>query len=329
MATHNLGQTYSLADLASRMNKGQLQTVVNELAEKNPLTEVARFEMANQETSHKGVRQSTLPAGQLVSFNQGVATEADRVTPFTEEIAMYELASYVDVRLARLSGNEAKYRAQRDAAAREGLMQTVVEDFFYGDKSAEEKKYDGIATRLNSTSLEDAQGRSVVIDNGGTGGSLTSIYVVQFGDMKNSLIYPKNHASAGIEMDDKGEQLWSDDDGNKFPAFVTWHKWYLGFVNYDSRSLRRIANIDTASGTSNGFDPDALISMLVDMPDNGENTYILMNRDAYTQLLKNAKDKLNVSYSSDAPYGPKTRSDFIGYPIRIFDKISSTETAVS
>lgn len=328
MATNDLGQTYSLADLASRMNKGQLQTIVNEMAENNPLTEVARFEMANQETSHKGVRQSTLPEGQLVSFNQGVKTEADRVTPFTEEIAMYELASYVDVRLARLSGNEAMYRAQRDGAAREGLVQTVVNDFFYGDKSVEEKKYDGLASRLNSTSLVDAQGRATVIDNGGTA-NLSSIYVVQFGDMKNSLIYPKGHQSAGIEMDDKGEELWQDDDGNRFPAFVTWHKWYLGMVNYDSRTLRRIANIDTSSGASNGFDPDALISLLVDMPDNGEGTYILMNRDAYTQLLKNAKDKLNVTYSSDAPYGPRTRSDFIGYPIRIFDKIKSTETAVS
>jgi hypothetical protein len=100
-------------------------------------------------------------------------------------------------------------------------------------------------------------------------------------------------------------------------------------ANYDTRCLRRIANIDTSVGAADGFDPDMLISLLVDLPDEGNGAYILMNRDVYTQLLKNAKDKMNVSYNPDAPYGPKTRSDFIGYPIRVFDRISSDETQVS
>lgn len=328
MATIDLSQTYSLADLAARMNKGQLQDIVMELAEKNPIGEIARFEAANGDNVHRGVRQGSLPDGTLVAFNEGVTAEADTVTPFTEEIAMYELRSQVDVRLAKQSGNAAKYRAQRDAAAREGLMQTVVNDFFYGDKDANVRKFDGLAKRLNSTSLTDAQGRSTVIDNGGTA-TLSSIYVVQFGDMKNSLVYPKSHPSAGIESEDLGDRLVDDADGNSFPAYVTWHRWYLGLANYDTRALRRIANIDTSSGAADGFDPDALISLLVDLPDDGQGAYVMMNRDVYTQLLKNAKDKLNVSYSSDSPYGPKTRSDFIGYPIRIFDRISSTEDQVS
>jgi hypothetical protein len=310
------------------MNKGQLQDIVMELAEKNPLGEIARFEAANGDNVHRGVRQGSLPDGTLVAFNEGVTAEADTVTPFTEEIAMYELRSQVDVRLAKQSGNAAKYRAQRDAAAREGLMQTVVNDFFYGDKSSNVRKFDGLATRLASTSQTDAQGRSTVISNGGSS-NLSSIYVVQFGDMKNSLVYPKSHPSAGIESEDMDDRLVDDADGNSYPAYVTWHRWYLGFANYDTRALRRIANIDTSSGAANGFDPDALISLLVDLPDDGAGAHICMNRDVYTQLLKNAKDKMNVSYDPNAPYGPKTRSDFIGYPIRIFDRISSDETQVS
>jgi hypothetical protein len=310
------------------MHQGQLQDIVMELAEKNPIGEIARFEAANGDNVHRGTRQGSLPDGTLVAFNEGVAAEADSVTPFTEEIAMYEMRSQVDVRLAKQSGNAAKYRAQRDAAAREGLTQTVVGDFFYGDSSTNVRKFDGIATRLNSTSLTDAQGRSTVLDNGGSS-NLSSIYVVQFGDMKNSLVYPKAHPSAGIESEDLGDRLVEDADGNSFPAYVTWHRWYLGMANYDTRCLRRIANIDTSVGAADGFDPDMLISLLVDLPDEGNGAYILMNRDVYTQLLKNAKDKMNVSYNPDAPYGPKTRSDFIGYPIRVFDRISSDETQVS
>lgn len=328
MATVDLSASYTLADLASRMSDGKLQDVVNELAENNPLVEVGKFEQANQPTSHKISRQETLPSGQVVGFNEGVATESDRVTPVTEEIAMYELSQYVDTRLAKISGNEAKYRAQRLAAAREGLMQSIAHDFFYADKSEDEKKYDGIAARLSSLSQTDGQNRSTVLDNGGSS-NLSSIYVVQFGDMKVSMIYPLNHQSAGFEEDDLGTRLWDDGDGNKFQAYVTWLKWYLGLAVYDTRSLRRIANIDTSQNASDGFDPDALLSLLVDLPNNGEGAYILMNRDVYTQLLKNAKDKTNVQYSPEQPYGPKTRSDFIGYPIRVFDAISSDEDQVS
>jgi len=328
MATIDLGSAYTLADLAARLNNNQLQDVVNELAETNPLTEVATFEMANQATSHRISRQENLPSATNVSFNEGVEASSDRVTPVTEEIAMYEMSNYVDVRMAKISGNEAKYRAQRLAAAREGLMQDVVEDFFYADKASDEKKYDGLATRLSSTSLTDGQGRTTVIDNGGSS-NLSSIYVVQFGNMKTSLIYPRNHNSAGLDEEDYGTRMWDDSNGNKFPAYVTWLRWYLGLSVYDSRSIRRIANIDTSSGASEGFDPDALISLMVDLPNGGEGAYIFMNRDVYTQLLKNAKDKMNVSYNADAPYGPRTRSDFIGYPIRVFDRIKSTEDQVS
>lgn len=322
MAT-DLGSTYTLADLAARMNNSQLSDIVNELAEDNPLMEVGRFEEANQPTSHKISRQASLPAGRLVGFNEGVSPEADNVTPVTEPIAMYESACYVDRRLAQLSGNEAMYRAHR-----EGMAQTVVGDFFYGDSAENEKKFDGLATRLSTLSATDGQGRSTVLDNGGSS-NLSSIYIVQFGDMKTSIIYPKNHQSAGIDSEDKGERLWEDGNGNRFPAYVTWHKWYLGLAVHDTRTIRRIANIDTSVGASNGFDPDALLTALVDLPQNGSGAYILMNRDVYTQILKNAKDKTNVQYTPEAPYGPKTRSDFIGYPVRIFDAISSDENQVS
>jgi hypothetical protein len=205
MAT-DLGSTYTLADLAARMNNSQLSDIVNELAEDNPLMEIGRFEEANQPTSHKISRQASLPAGQLVGFNEGVSPEADNVTPVTEPIAMYESASYVDVRLAHLSGNEAMYRSQRYRAHREGMAQTVVGDFFYSDSAANEKKFDGLATRLSTLSATDGQGRSTVLDNGGSS-NLSSIYIVQFGDMKTSIIYPKNHQSAGIDSQDKGERL--------------------------------------------------------------------------------------------------------------------------
>jgi len=329
MATIDLGASYTLADLASRMNNDQLMDVVNELGKQNPLIEIGQFEQANQPTSHKISRQSTLPQGQLVSFNEGVAPEADRVTPVTEEIAMYELSNVVDVRMARLSGNEAKYRAQRLMAAREGLTQHIAEDVFYADKASNEKSFDGLATRLSSLSQTDGAGRPMVYDNGGTGNKLTSIYIVNFGDNRTTMIYPLNHPSAGLSEEDKGEQLWPDQNSNYFAAYVTWLKWYLGMAVYDTRSLKRIANIDTAASTSDGFDPDLLLTALVDMPDNAQGAYILMSRDVYAQMLKTAKDKVNVQHTPDAPFGPATRSDFAGYPIRIFDAIHTDEAKVS
>lgn len=319
--TVDLSATYTMSDLAARLNNDKLQAIVPSLSQMNPLIEVGRFEKANNVDYHKLTRQLTLPSGTLVGYNQGVDADADTVKPVTEYMSMLELPSVVDKRLAD-NVDVAMYRAQRDAAAREGLLQQMANYFFYGDHNSDEKEFDGLAKRLNATSQDN-------VYSAGGSSALTSIYIVQFGDQRCSLIYPNNHQTAGIDSEDMDVQLWEDADGKNFRAYVTWHKWYMGLAVYDERCIRRVANIETGATPTNGFDPDLLLAALVDMPYNGDGTVIFMEKDVYTQLLKNAKDKMNVQYTPDAPWGPKTRSDFIGYPIRIFEKISRAETAVS
>lgn len=323
MATIDLGSVYTASDLAARLNDNKLQTIINELTEDNPLVEVGQFEKANNNDYHKITRQTALPTGSLVGFNEGVAPTAGSVKPVTEYMSMVELKTQVDIRLAKQT-NAAEYRAQHDRAAREGLLQQMAGYFFYGDHTDSEKQFDGLATRLSDASLD------TVYDNGGSGATnRSSIYIVQFGPQKTTLIYPPNHPKAGMDSEDLGQQLVEDASGNQFRAYVTWHQWYMGLAVHDTRTIRRIANIDVDASPANGFDPDILMQALVDLPMNGEGAYVLMNKAVYAQLLKNAKDKMNVQYNPDAPYGPKTRSDFIGYPIRIFEQITNSEAAVS
>lgn len=323
MATVDLGAVYSASDLATRLNNNVLQEVINELTQDNPLIEVGQFEKANNNDYHKITRQGSLPQGSLVGYNEGVDPAAGTVYPATEYMSMIELPSVVDVRLAKQT-NAMEYRAQHDRAAREGILQQMAGYFFYGDHESDEHQFDGLAKRLNDASADN------VYDNGGSGASnRSSIYIVQFGPRKSTLIYPPNHPMAGIDSEDRGDDLWEDANGKKFRAYITWHQWYMGLAVHDTRSIRRIANIDMDATPSNPFDPDIVMEALVDLPMNGEGAYLLMNKAVYTQFLKNAKDKMNVSYNPDAPYGPKTRSDFIGYPIRIFEQITNSEDAVS
>lgn len=316
---------YTWADLANRMKDDELLDIVPVLTKQNPIFEMGYFEPCNQVTQHKIVRQAALVDGSLRQLNDGIDAESDYVESVVEHIEMREARNLVDVALAALSQNPAKFRAQRDNAFTEGLTQKFVSDLIYGDRGDDHRQIKGWAARRNST------GNANVIDNGDSGASDdSSVYVVQFGPGRSTLIYPTSHTKAGIERLDRGIQDATGNNSKIMLAYETWHKVHMGFAEYDPRCLQRICNIDSVYGEANDLDPDAIIEAIMKLPDLGAgNTVILMNRTIYTQLLKQAKDKMNVEYLRENPYGPEMNITFNGIRVRLLEGITNTEDSVT
>ena len=322
MAALDMVDAYTLADLAMRMNGKELLDIAKTLSEINPLMDIMYFQEANQAFAHKGLRELSRPTGTWTELNNGIDAEADVTEPFIEDIGLLESRSVVDKRLAALSGNEAKYRAQRDASHLAGMLSNLGNKFFYGNR-ATDNSFDGLATRYSDTTFAN------FIDGSGSGGDESSIWVIQPGPMKITFVYPKSHQAAGITSEDLGSQIVTGKNSKAMRAWVTWHQIHLGLAIYDHRCVQRVANIET-SGTTNIVDPDDVIDALVRMPEMArtENTYILMNRTLFAQFKKNVKDRVNVNFSAENPYGGTRRQiTFDGIPIIVTDSIVNTENA--
>lgn len=322
MAQNEMADAYTLVDLAQRMNGTELLDVAKTLSEINPLMDIMYFQEANQAFAHKGLRELSRPTGTWTDLNDGIDAEADSTEPFVEEIGFLESRSVVDKRLAALSGNPAKYRAQRDQSHLAGMLANLGDKFFYGNRAVD-NAFDGLATRYSDTTFGN------FISGGGSGGTESSIWVIQPGPMKVTFIYPKSHQKAGIDSEDLGSQIVNGKNSKAMRAWVTWHQIHLGLAIYDHRCVQRVANIES-TGTTNIVDPDDVIDALVKMPEMArtDNTYILMNRTIFAQFKKNVKDRVNVNFSAENPYGGTRRQiTFDGIPIIVTDSITNTENS--
>ena len=116
----------------------------------------------------------------------------------------------------------------------EVMNEDVVTNFFYG---ADPEGIRGIATRLNKLS------HSQVIDAGGKGNNLASIYIIKWDTNEITGIYPKN-TKAGLEVFTKENEYVEDKDGKMYRAHITEWSWYVGLKVRDERYLARLCNID-------------------------------------------------------------------------------------
>jgi hypothetical protein len=204
-----------------------------------------------------------------------------------------------------------------------GMGKTMATALIYGSTTATPEKFNGLAPRL-----DDISASPTVISQGGSGGDTTSIFVVDWGPDTVHAIYPKNSV-AGLDHQNLGIQIVTDDDAgsNQFRAYVDWFTWRMGLAVKNPRSIGRYCNIE-ASGTSNIFDEDNLIKVIIQMTQ-GPGMRIYVNKTIMAQMWIRLKDKTNVHFTRldglDAGGAPMA---FNGIPIRQVDKILDTEVVV-
>ena len=231
----------TLADVASRMDdKGNISDIIEMLTETNEILEDATWLEANGFTEHKTTVRSGLPQGTWRLLNYGVQPEKSTTVTIKDSMGMLESYALTDKALADLNGNSAAWRLSEERAFVEGMNQNLASTLFYGDTSTTPQRFTGLAPRFNSKAAENGQN---IIDAGGTGNDLTSIWLCVWGPNTLHGIYPKG-SKAGLVIRDLGEDTVKDAEGGEYQAYRTHYKWDAGLTLRDWRYVVRIANIN-------------------------------------------------------------------------------------
>jgi hypothetical protein len=322
MATNVLLNKYNLAESLRRTAPdGSSLAIAQVLDQVNDFMKVMPTFEANGINEHKEAETATEPTGDWVDYNEGVSRGASSTKVNKFPIAMLKKFNTPDWELIMDSADPEGKRMQEGAATIKGMVKQVADALIYGDRGTDTKKLTGIAPYL--TNLNNSN----VVDGGGSGSDLTSMYAVAPGPDTVFMVHPKGNPSVGVEHTDHGvDFLQNSTTGKDQKVFRDEFAFKAGLVVKDRRALGRYANIES-SGSSNIFDEDKIITLHYQMLEHSDGLFYLANRTLLTQLHIRAKDKNNVLLSIEEFEGRRILT-LLGRPILLHDKIVDTESAV-
>jgi hypothetical protein len=330
MATNNPRSALSLLGLARQTDPdGSIATIAEVLDEVNPIFVDAPMIKSNKVDAHRITRRTSLPAPTWTKINSGITPTRGDTQQVDEHIGMLEGRSEIDTRLFDLTSDPGKLRANESRPHVEGIGQEFANTFVAGSRTGSPEEFDGLETRYGA--LDASSDYQTVFDNGETTGSTnTSWWFVQWGETMAHLIYPKNSDTMGISEIPKGEEpvFESGSTTAKFYAWVTVYKLQVGLAVHDVRVIKRIANINSDRSDAQSLNENVVIEAINEMPFNGRGAVGYVNRDVQTQLDIIAKDKTNVYYTPDGPFG-RPQMHFRTIPVHRLDAITSTESIIS
>lgn len=319
----------TLADVAKRMDpEGKIDMIVELLAEQNEVIMDATWIEGNLPTGHKTTVRTGLPTVTWRKLNYGVKASKSRTAQVTDAAGMLEAYAEVDKALADLNGNTNEFRLSEDRAFIESMNQNYVSTLFYGDTDQDPEKFMGLAPRYNDLGAESGAN---IIDAGGTGSDLTSVWLVVWSPNTIFNFYPKG-SKAGLQHEDLGRETLFDADGGKYEGYRSHYKWDCGLTVRDWRYAVRIANINPATLTKDAATGSDLVDLMTDALERVENltngrAVFYCNRTVRSFLRRQIKNSNNVQVGMSEVAGKKVM-DFDGVPVRRTDAILSTESQV-
>ena len=311
----------TLQEVAHRHDpNGEMSTIIDALMETNDILKDAVWREGNDTFSNKATRWAKEPGGSWRRLGGGVTGERGETVEVVDVIGMLDSLAKNDVEYIDSFRNPKQARNDESMAFVRGMSKTMAGSIIYDNTSVNSDRLTGLAPRMDG--LADN-----VINEGGSGGDTTSIYVVNWGKDTVCMLYPKN-SKAGLDHIDMGIQLVDGiNSSGELRAYVDYFTWKAGLAVKDPRSIGRLANIEV-TGVTNIFDEDNLITLLNRM-NTGPGTRIYCNQDVLTQMEIRLKDKHNVHYSKADGIAPGFDMMFKGFPVREVEQILNTETAVA
>jgi hypothetical protein len=241
MATLSVTNPTLLDWAKTRDPKGKTAKIVEMLAQTNSALEDMVMKEGNLPTGERVTIRTGLPTSYYRMINAGTPASKATTAQVTENAAMLEARSHVDVKLAKLEGDVNAYRLSQAMPFMESMSQAQATTLFYGS-AANPEEYVGLSNRYND--LGAANGDNI-IDAGGSSTDNMSAWLVGWGFDKVYGIFPKG-SKAGLEHEDLGIDDVDDADGNQYRAYKDLFCWDQGLVVADWRYAVRIANIDNS-----------------------------------------------------------------------------------
>lgn len=301
---------------------GNAARIAEVLQQKNAILDDIPWVEANETFSNRTVRRSAEPTGSFRKLNLGISPAASKTTPIVDVVGLLESYSKVDERLAAAAPSPAQFRSDEDMSHVAGMGKTIAGKLITGNANTTPEEFTGLNARMDNIATN-------VVDAGGSGSDLTSIYLVTWDlDYCHGLF--GRGMQGGIKQEDMGKVVIEDSSSLINTWWVTHFIWEAGLVVRNERGIGRIANIESSkTATTNAFNEDDIIDLMVEM-DLMPSTRIYVNRNMFAQMWKRLKDKNNVYFTRneglDAGGLPIS---FNGVPIRLVEQITNTQTAIT
>lgn len=324
----------TLADFTSRMTQeGKVDpSIIEILNETNEMLDDAVWQEATGVTENITTVRSGLPTATWRRLNYGVQPSKSKTKQVSDTIGMLEAYAEVDKKLADLNGNTEAWRMSENRAFLEAMNQEFQRAIIYGDLVDDPAKIMGLAPRFNTHDKTKAENAINVINAGGTGSKLTSIWLVCWSPNTVYCTYPKG-LTAGLQHQDLGEVTLDDANGGHYQGYRSHYEWNVGLVVRDWRYVVRIANIDVSTLKNDAASGADLVDFMTDAIELLPNVKIgrpafYCNRTISAFLRKQIRNAKNVNLTLDQVAGKKVVS-FDGIPVRRVDALEVGETVVS
>lgn len=293
-------------------------------------------------TGHRDSVRTVLPEPSFRAINEGVPVTKGATTPIEETCALLEDFSQSDRELAILSGNVERYRLKQGRPHIIGFAHKLARYMFYGNAATEPKAFTGLAPRYNTGDASISATATNVLDAGGSGSDLRSIWLVGFSEETITGIYPKG-TKGGLMHEDAtattpgtsengGGMTLQDASGNNYIGFRDHWLWRCGLMVKDWRYAVRIANIDLSELTvdaSTGPDLQNLMIQATEIIESLEGVQAAwyMPRSIRSMLRQQLMEKKNP-FLSLTEQGGATTLRFDEIPIRRTDALNVSEEEV-
>lgn len=312
----------TLADFEGLTSDKPTRQLIHTIRDYTPIFDQAVVQAGNDGFGDRGKIITTYPEGQLRAFNEGWDTEKVHGADVRYRAGMMRTRSEVDRDLynTRKEGERDAWRFRKDQGFMRGLARKVVQTIFYGSSASNPRGVDGLATIV--TPSNEAFANRIVPGGGTTDDKQTDIWLINWDPEALFCFYPQYGSSAGLRVENMGEQYAFDSQGKRFLALITEFAWDLGVALYDPEKIVRIANVDTAKfsidnkkgdGAANLID---LMTQAVEMlPDDQTGRVAFYMNDAVRSVLRRQiVNKDNVLLNMDEVAGRKVLT-FAGVPV--------------
>ncbi len=347
MATKDITTRESLITAARQTANGMIINVAEVLNETNNVIEDAIVQKSTDITSHLVTRRSRLPAVSWVKVGNGWNATVGLSNQAVEPIGMLKARFLCPQDVMDIQANPDKYRTNQERAYIESMGQELSNTLFgnvsggtLSPVSPPPEEFAGFQYRYASLSTSPT---AYVLSNGHTADddTNTSIWFIQWAANKVYLITPRNMEGGGIKKVDEGRVYTSGDnavaiDGavagspnptNSLWAYITEFSWNVGLAIEDQRAVKRLCNIDPDHAANDTLDEDKIIQIRNNFKGN-EKIYMYCNETIFTQLQILAKDKTNVHWTGEDPFG-RPQFNFLDMPVRRCDAITDVEPVLS
>ena len=326
----------TFSNVGKRQKDRKVQKVIEMLSKDNPILDHAPVIECNNGTTHRSTVRTGLPKSYWAMVGEPVPDSTDDTAQLTEDTGTMEQWLSVPKNLLKIQTDPETYLLSRNKASIEGLRQDMAENLFYGSRKGNPASFNGLHYRFNTLDEDEAETANNIIDMGGTGNRLTSIWLATWDPETMHLLYPAG-STGGIQFETFPQHVSETDKGNLI-KHKTHYMWDMGLAVVDWRYQVRIANIDSQNLDAlinNGAGTPADWKLIRAMVAGRRKTprakigkqIWYMNRDTKTMIDLIAAEKSNV-YLKITEFEGKPVTFFQGIPIEECDAIVNTEEQV-